>query len=315
MNNEMEDTWVGIDVSKVQLDIAVGEAGEIWSAKNDEIGVMKTVERLRNLKPSLVVVESTGGLETLVVRELYLAGVPVALVNPSRVREFARSVGLLAKTDKIDARLLAHFARATRPEPTQLPSEEERLLSAMMTRRRQLIDIRTAEKNRLASAHPAMRPNIEKMLAWIDQEVQELNQKIDQFIDSQPLFKQKDEILRSAVGVGVVTSAIVLADLPELGHLDRKKIAALVGVAPFNQDSGYRRGKRRIKGGRPSVRTVLYMATVSAVKFNPVIKTFYERLLKSGKLKKVALVACMRKLLTILNAMIRDMQPWRHVSA
>jgi transposase len=310
MSNIVEEKWVGIDVSKTQLDIAIGETGEFWSANNDEVGVLKTVEHLHSLQPNLVVVESTGGLESLVVSELYVAGVPVALVNPSRVREFAKSVGLLAKTDKLDARLLAHFAQATKPAPTRLPSEEERLLSAMMTRRRQLIDMRTAEKNRLISAHPAMRPSIEKLLAWIEPELQQINQDIEGFIRDHPLFKQKDEILRSTPGIGPVTSAIMLSDLPELGQLDRKKIAALVGVAPFNNDSGYRRGKRRIKGGRPSVRTVLYMATLTAVKFNPIIKAFYERLLKFGKLKKVALVACMRKLLTILNAMIRDMRPW-----
>ncbi len=315
MSNRMEEKWVGIDVSKTQLDIAIAGTGEFWSANNDEIGILKTVEHLRSLLPNLVVVESTGGLETLLVSELYTAGIPMALVNPGRVREFAKSVGLLAKTDKLDAQLLAHFAQAIQPAPTQLPSQEERLLSAMLTRRRQLIEMRTAEKNRLISAHAAMRPSIEKLLAFIEQELQQLNQEIDQFIHSQPLFKQKDEILRSAPGVGPVTSAIVLADLPELGHLDRKKIAALVGVAPFNDDSGYRRGKRRIKGGRPAVRTVLYMATVTAVKFNPIIKAFYERLLEYGKLKKVALVACMRKLLTILNAMIRDMQPWRTISS
>lgn len=315
MSNRMEEMWVGIDVSKTQLDIAIAGTGELWSANNDEIGILKTVEHLRSLQPNLVVVESTGGLETLLVSELYTAGIRVALVNPGRVREFAKSVGLLAKTDKLDAQLLAHFAQAIQPAATQLPSDEERLLSAMLTRRRQLVDMRTAEKNRLISAHSAMRPSIEKLLGWLEQELQQLNQDIDQFISNQPLFKQKDEILRSAPGVGPVTSAIVLADLPELGHLDRKKIAALVGVAPFNDDSGYRRGKRRIKGGRPSVRTVLYMATVTAVKFNPIIKAFYDRLLKFGKLKKVALVACMRKLLTILNAMIRDMQPWRTVSS
>ena len=227
------------------------------------------------------------------------------------ISEFAKSLGLLAKTDKLDARLLARFAQATQPAPTRLPSDEERLLSAMLTRRRQLIAMRTAEKNRLISAHPAMRPSIEKLLGWLEQELQQLNQDIDQFISNQPIFKQKDEILRSAPGVGPVTSAIVLADLPELGQLDRKKIAALVGVAPFNCDSGWMKGKRAIWGGRASVRTVLYMAIHSARRYNPVIKEFYDRLIQAGKLPKVALTACMRKMLTILNAIIRSGQPFK----
>lgn len=314
MSNISAEIWVGIDVSKTQLDVAVGETGETWSAGNDDIGITKTVEHLARLHPRLVVVESTGGLESRLVSELFVAQVPVALVNPYRVREFAKSAGLLAKTDKIDARLLVRFGQAIQPAPTCLPSEEEQLLSAMITRRRQLIDIRTAETNRLASSvHASMRPGIEKHLAWLAEQILELDQNIQQFIQNHPDFKSKDNLLRSVPGIGPVTSAIVIADLPELGKVDRKKIAALVGVAPFNDDSGYRRGKRRVKGGRPAVRTVLYMATISASRFNPTIKVFYEHLLKMGKLKKVALVACMRKLLVILNAMLRDNKVWNPV--
>jgi transposase len=311
MSNHSEETWVGIDVSKTQLDIAVGQAGETWSARNDEVGIAKTVERLKSLQPRLVVVEATGGLEQPLLRALHLAGLPFALVNPHRVREFAKSLGLLAKTDKLDARLLARFAEAIQPAPTQLPSEDEQLLSALIDRRRQLIDFRTAELNRLASAHPAVRSSIEQLLEDLGKKISWLEQQIDDLIASKAEFKHKVEILRTVPGIGPVASAILVADLPELGRLDRKKVAALVGVAPFNNDSGYRRGKRRVKGGRAAVRTVLYMATISASRFNPVIKAFYDRLLKRGKVKKVALVACMRKLLTILNAMLLSGEPWK----
>jgi transposase len=310
MSNLSDEIWVGIDVSKTQLDVAVGEMGETWHAGNDDQGVSKTVERCIQLNPRLVVVESTGGLESHLVSELYLAKVPVALVNPSRVREFAKATGLLAKTDRLDARLLARFAQAVKPAPTCLPSEEEQLLSALITRRRQLIDFRTAETNRLSTAHPSMRPNIEALLTYLNQQIADLEPKIEQFIQNHPDFKSKDDLLRSVPGIGPVTSAIMISDLPELGKLDRKKIAALVGVAPFNDDSGFRQGKRRIRGGRSALRTVLYMATISASRFNPVICNYYNHLLKMGKLKKVALVACMRKLLVILNAMIRDHNLW-----
>lgn len=310
MSNLLEEIWIGVDVSKTQLDVAVGQNGETWSSSNDSVGVVKTVEHCRQLQARLVVVESTGGLEKQLVAELYLAQVPVTLVNPMRVREFAKSTGLLAKTDKLDARLLARFAKAVQPAPTCLPSQEEQLLSAMISRRRQLIDIRTAETNRLPTAHISMVPSIERLLAYLNQEITELESQIEQFIQSHAEFKAKDELLRSVPGIGPVTAAIMISDLPELGKLDRHKIAALVGVAPFNNDSGFRKGKRRIKGGRSALRTVLYMATISASRFNPVIRDFYDHLLKMGKLKKVALVACMRKLLTFLNAMIRDLKSW-----
>lgn len=299
---------VGIDVSKARLDICAKD--EIWSISNDLGEIAKLAERLKSLKPALIVVESTGGLERAVLAEFSAAGLPISLVNPRRVREFAKSIGLLAKTDKIDARLLVRFGEAVKPEPTKLPSNEEQRLSALMTRRRQVIEMLTMEKNHLCSSHPAAIESIQKMIAVLQQELDELNDQIDDYIDQFPTFHQKEDILRSTPGVGKVTAAILLSDLPELGKLDRKKIASLVGVAPFNNDSGRFRGKRRIKGGRPSVRTVLYMAALTATRCNPVIRSFYNRLLQQGKLKKVAIVACMRKLLVMLNAMVRDSAFW-----
>lgn len=308
MNQEEQQFVVGIDVSKAQLDIFA--ADEDWSVRNDLDSIAKLAIRLKGLHPTLIVIESTGGLERTALAEFSADGLPVALVNPRRVREFARSIGLLAKTDKIDARLLVHFGEAVKPTPTRLPSPEEQRLSALMTRRRQVIEMLTMEKNHLCSSHPAAIDSVTKIIDVLQQELDDLNHQIDDFIDHFPTFSQKDSILRSTPGVGKVTAAILLSDLPELGTLDRKKIAALVGVAPFNNDSGRFRGKRRIKGGRPTVRTVLYMATITATRSNPVIRAFYQHLLLAGKLKKVAIVACMRKLLTFLNAMIRDSRPW-----
>jgi transposase len=311
MTDLTEILYVGIDVSKARLDIAMGEKGEVWNTPNDHGGIIKIASRLKDLQPKLVVVEATGGLESQIVSHLFVEGVPVALVQPARVREFAKSIGQLAKTDKLDARLLARFGESARPMPVQLPSEEEQKLSAMISRRRQLIDIRTSETNRLGSIHSSMRARLDKHLEWLEVEIEEIDKEIQDFIGHHPDFRAKDEILQSVPGIGPVTSAILIADLPELGKYSRQIVAALVGVAPYNDDSGPRRGKRRVKGGRADVRTVLYMAAVSASRFNPVIKSFYERLVARGKLKKVALVACMRKLLTILNAMIKTHKTWQ----
>jgi transposase len=310
MNTELSP-FAGVDVSKERLDVGLGDEGEFWQAKNDEIGIQATVSHLAEIKPALVVVESTGGLELPLVRELCARQIPVALVNPGRVREFAKSLGLLAKTDKLDAHLLARFGEAARPRPTFLPTEEVQHLSALISRRRQLIQMLTMEKNHFLSTRLSLRADVQKHISWLAQEVDTLSEQIQKCLQATPLFKEKDQILRSAKGIGPIPSSILLSDLPELGQLDRKKIAALVGVAPFNDDSGRRRGLRRIKAGRSTVRQVLYMATIVASRFNPVIKTFYERLLAAGKKKKVALVACIRKLLTILNAMLRDMTPWK----
>ena len=302
---------VGIDVSKATLDVSIGVDGEQFQVSNDEAGLKKLIERLTAVRPGLIVVESTGGLEKLVVAELFANILPVALVNPGRVREFAKSTGRLAKTDKLDARVLAHFGEAIDPALVTLPSEEEQYLSALMTRRRQVIDLLTAEKNHLLSTPAKVRPRVEQSIAALQSQLDELNQTIDQFIDHNDAFRKKEDILRSVPGVGPVTAAIILSDLPEIGFLDRKKIAALVGVAPFNNDSGRHSGKRRVKGGRESVRHVLYMAALAATRSNPVIKRYYSHLIQLGKPFKVALVACMHKLLTFLNSMIRDLRPWQ----
>lgn len=317
MSDNLSKVYVGIDVSKSQLAVAIGKDGEYWEAGNDRIGIQRTIARLKVLQPALIVVESTGGLETALISELYAAGLPFALVHPGRVRDFARSIGLLAKTDKLDARLLAHFAEAIKPPVTRLPGEAEQYLNALMLRRRQLLDMLVDENNHLASTRLSLRPKVEAHIAWLQAELADLDQQIEDQIQQIPHFREKEAILRSAKGVGPVLCAKLLSGLPELGQLNRKKIAALVGVAPFNDDSGRRRRKRRIQGGREDVRHVLYMASLAAARSNPVIKPFYQRLLKQGKLKKVALVACMRKFLTILNAMIRDMRPFNasHVPA
>lgn len=311
MAAEHAEQYVGIDVSKRQLDISVGQDGEYWTVANDMIGIQDTMERMEALAPALILVESTGGLERALVAELYDAGLPIVVAHPGRVREFAKSVGLLAKTDKLDARVLARYAEAVRPAPTELPNEAQQHLSALMTRRRQVLEMLVAEKNRLPTARLSVREGLGKHIDWLESELDELNHDIDDFIQQTPEFKAKTDLLGEVPGIGKVTCAILMSDLPELGRLNRKKIAALVGVAPFNNDSGPRRGRRRVKGGRPSVRKVLYMATVAALRCNPVIRTFYLRLVDQGKEKKVAIVACMRKLLTILNAMVRDMQPWQ----
>jgi transposase len=310
MKENQPETYVGIDVSKAKHDVAIGVDGEYWRSNNDAVGIRTIVERLLTIGPTLIVVESTGGLEMALITEMYTAGLPFALVHPGRVREFARSIGLLAKTDKLDARLLARFAKAVNPPLSRLPGEAEQYLNALLLRRRQLLDILVDEKNHLVSTCLSLRPTVEEHITWLQTEIDDLNQQIADQINQIPQFKEKEAILRSAKGVGPVLCAKLLSGLPELGKLDRKKIAALVGVAPFNNDSGYRRGKRKTKGGRADVREVLYMATVAAVRFNPVIRPYYQHLLKRGKLKKVAIVACMRKFITILNAMIRDKRPF-----
>lgn len=310
MNQTQGSPFVGVDVSKRELDVAVGQKGASWQAANDPIGIAKTVSRLQEIAPALIVVEATGGLELPLMVALHEAGLPICRLHPGRVREFAKSIGLLAKTDKLDARLLARFAEAVQPAPTRLPSVAEQELLALMTRRRQVVEMLTAEKNRLDSAPATVQERLRQHISWLEEELAQLNRHIEELINQTPDFKDKNALLQSVPGVGPLTAAIMVADLPELGLFNRQQIAAQVGVAPFNHDSGRKQGKRRIKGGRPVIRSILYMATLSAIRFNPVIKSFYEHLLAQGKQKKVAIVACMRKLLTILNAMMRDNKPW-----
>lgn len=315
MDEPSTSIFVGIDVSKDRLDVAIGPQAKPWQVANSVEGIAELVERLRKEQVGRVVLESTGGLEALALAELHAAGFAVARVNPGRVREFAKAAGQLGKTDQLDARILARFAEALRPDPVQLPSQEEQYLAALVSRRRQLSEMQVAEKNRLPSAPKKMQVRIRKHLDWLKAEIRQVEREMDDFIRGTPLWQEKEDLLRSIPGIGNITACTLLAELPELGQLDRKEIAALVGVAPFNRDSGLMRGKRRIKGGRASVRKVLYMATLTATRFNPVIQSFYHHLLAQGKEKKVALVACMRKLLTICNAILRHRQPWSPLAA
>lgn len=311
MSETISSIFIGIDISKARLDVAVGEKGATWSERNDAEGIGRLVKQLAEYHPALIVIESTGGLEKPALVELDRAGLAVALVNPRRVREFAKAIGLSAKTDKLDARLLARFARDVKPERTVLPTADEQQLSALLARRKQLLDMLTAEQNRLGTAPQALKERILEHITWLKEHIQAIDQEIDDFNRQDPQRQEKQDLMQSVKGIGRVTASTLSADLPELGQLNKKRIAALVGVAPFNNDSGRWRGKRRIKGGRASVRQVLYMAAVAAARSNPVIHAFYQSLLQRGKEKKVALVACMHKLLTILNAMIRTKQPWR----
>jgi transposase len=302
--------FVGIDISKDVLDVALRPSGATWRVANDDHGISQLIDRLGSLRPQLVVVEATGGFELKVVAELAAAGIPVQAVNPRQARDFARATGTLAKTDRLDARALAHFAEVVRLSPRPLPDVATRELRGLVARRRQLQTMLSAEQNRRTTAPPRVRPQLEAHIGWLQQALADLDQELDQTIRSSPIWRAKDDLLQSTPGVGPVLSSTLLADVPELGSLNRKAIAALIGVAPMNRDSGTLRGKRTIWGGRAQVRSVLYMATVSATRWNPVIKAFYGRLLAAGKPKKVALTACMHKLLVILNAMLHHRTPW-----
>ncbi len=306
-----DDLFVGIDVSKDSLDYAIWQDAERYQAKNQDEGISQLVAHLKRVQPKLIVVEATGGLEIAVVTALCLAQLPVAVVNPKRVRDFARSLGQLAKTDRIDATVLAHFAAAVQPRIYGMADEQAQHLAAALARRRQLMDMLVAEKNRVHRAHKDIRQRLKAHIAWLEQELEDFDRDLEQEVKNNPVWKAKDEILRSTKGVGPGLSITLLSDLPELGTLNRKKIAALVGIAPFNKDSGTQRGRRFVWGGRVHVRNALYMATLSATRYNPVIKKYYQRLIDEGKPFKVAMVACMRKLLTILNVMVRDLTPWR----
>ncbi len=302
--------YVGIDVSKDTLDVAVHGDKQHWDFPNGEAGINKIVSKLKELSPELVVLEATGGFEVSLAAELVVAKIPTAVVNPRQIRDFAKSVGMLAKTDILDARIIARFAATVQPTPHPMPDIEAQELIAIIARRRQIVNMITAEKNRFSTAGKAVKPRIRAHINWLEKELDEITRNMRQKVQDSPIWREKDELLQSAPGVGPNLSTTILAGLPELGTLNRKQIAALVGVAPLNRDSGTLRGKRTIWGGRATVRTALYMATLVAIRHNPVIKRFYERLRAAGKAKKVALTACMRKLLTILNAMLKYHTSW-----
>jgi len=303
--------FVGIDVSKRWLDVAIGRQGESFRATNDCDGIEGLTEQFGCMRPRLIVLEATGGWEVKLAVSLAGAGLPVAVINPRQVREFARSIGKLAKTDAIDARVLAHFGEALRPEPRQIPDATEYELRALVRRRRDLMANITMESNRKRLATPRVRAQIERHIAYLKECVEETDQEITMLVDINPVWRAQEQRLRTTPGVGPVLSRAMLGELPELGRLNRKQIAALVGVAPLNRDSVLFKGKRVVWGGRAEVRSALYMATIVASRRNPVIQPFYQRLLDAGKPKKVALVACMRKLLTILNAMTHSSSSWQ----
>jgi transposase len=301
--------FVGIDVSQARLDIAV-RPGASFSITHGEPAIATLVEQLRALSPTLIVLEATGGMEILLTSALANAGLPVVVVNPRQMRDFAKASGHLAKTDTLDAQVLAQFAEVMRPQPRPLPDAETRALAALLTRRRQLVEMLTAEKNRLPSAASPIRTRLRTHITWLERELQLINTHLAEAIRQSPVWREKDELLQSVPGVGPVVTSTLLASLPELGMLTNKQIAALVGVAPLNRDSGTLRGRRTVWGGRAQVRAVLYMSAIVAARFNPVIRAFYQRLCRAGKAKKVALTACMRKLLVILNTMIKHRTPW-----
>lgn len=304
------ESFVGIDISKSSVDVAVHESKEHWTFTNDENGLRKLANLMRKLSPSLIVMESTGSYEVAAAYELNAHGYPVAVVNPRHIRDFARSTGLLAKTDVLDARVIARFAATIKPAPRVLPDEDTQHLAAIMSRRRQVVAMLTAEKNRLGQANHNVKERIQQHISWLEQELDDLNKESSGMIETNAEWKEKNDIMQSVPGVGPNLALTLLSDLPELGNLNRKQIAALCGLAPFNRDSGQMRGKRSIWGGRSSVRAAVYMAAFSAVRWNPLLKEFYQRLVDAGKRRKVALVACMRKLLCILNAMLKNKTIW-----
>ena len=302
---------VGLEVAKAPWDIAVRPSGERWAVPNDAGGVGTLVEPWQARHPTRMVLEATGGLERAATAALATAGLPVVVVNPRQARDFARATGQLAKTDALDARALAHFADVIRPTPRPLPDAQTQALRALLGRRQPLIVMRTAEQNRLAGTCGRIQTDIEAHITWLNERLATLDDDLETLLRASPLWRENDDLLQSTPGIGPVCARTFLLELPELGTLTRQQMAALVGVAPLNGDSGTLRGRRMIWGGRAHVRTVLYMGTLVATRYNPQIKAFYERLLAAGKVKKVALTACMRKLLTILNAMLKHRTPWR----
>jgi len=301
---------VGLDVSKDRLDMFIHPARQLEAVSNDASGHDELVERLKAARPALIVMEATGGFEAAIAAALAEAGLPVVVANPRQVRDFAKATGRLAKTDRIDAEVLALFGEAVKPQIRTLPDPAVRELQKMLARRRQLVEMLTAERNRRSRAEGAVREDIDAHLAWLQQRLKDLDKGLGKTIRSSPVWREKENLLRSVPGIGPVVASSLLADLPELGKLNRRQIATLVGVAPLNRDSGKTRGQRTIWGGRKHVRSALYMAALVAARFNPIIRAFYERLRNVGKPAKVALTACMRKLLGILNALLKTGVAW-----
>ena len=306
-----QDCFIGLDISKDTLEVAVRPTEERNTFANQEDGLSLMIDFIKPFSPRLIVLEATGGLEKAAVCALAVAGLPVVVVNPRQVRDFAKAKGILAKTDKMDAGVIAQFGEAIRPEIRPLKTEEAQKLDALLSRRRQISQMITAEKNRLQAAPVWTRKDIQTHIAWLQKALDQFNQDLDRMVKESSIWRAKDEILQSVKGVGPVLSVTLISQLPELGTLQGKKIAALVGVAPLNRDSGKFRGRRTIWGGRAEVRSVLLMATRIAIRFNPVIRAFFERLKKAGKIRKVAETACMRKLLMILNAMMKNNTRWQ----
>jgi transposase len=301
---------IGIDVCKARLDVAMYPSGKRQSFANEKTAIRELVKGLAKVQVKLIVLEASGGLERQVTQALASAELPVVVVNPRQVRDFAKATGQLAKTDSIDAWVLARFGDAVRPALRPLPDEATLEIRALTARRRQLVEMRVAEKNRLARASKSVRKRIEAHIGWLEQELERADNDLDRSIRQSPIWQEKEELLRSVPSIGPTTSRVLLAELPELGTLNRKQISALVGIAPLNRDSGTLKGNRMIWGGRATVRSALYMATLVATRFNPVIREFYKRLRSKGKAAKVALIACARKLLTILNSMIKHKTRW-----
>ena len=312
----MADIYVGIDVSKARLDVAVLPSGEVRSSSNDEVGFDELITWFRALGPKLVVMEATGGYEAPLASALAVAGIEVAVINPRLVRDFGKALGKLAKTDRIDAQVIALFAEKVSPEPRPLPDSDTQELAGLVSRRKQISDMLVAEQNRLAATAIApVRADIQEHITWLRRRLKDADKDLYDRMRKSPLWRVKEQLLRSAPGIGPGNALSLIAMLPELGSLAGKQVAALVGVAPFNRDSGTLRGKRTIWGGRADVRSMLYMGTLSTIRYSPTIGATYARLVAAGKPKKVAIVACMRKLLVRLNAMMRDGKPWIEDSA
>ncbi len=308
-----EQFYIGIDVSKADLDIAAYPGPKVWEHKNTARGIAKTVAKMKQVNPKLIVMEATGGLEEPLRKALYKANLPVAVINPRQVRDFARSMNILAKTDKLDAKVIAYFAAKVEPPPRQFPDEATQDLEKLVTRREQISQMITAEKNRLKQAtYPVIQSHIQEHIKWLESEIANLDKESKKQVKDNPQIKEKVDLYKSMPGVGDTLSCSLVAYLGELGFLNQREIASLVGLAPFNRDSGLYRGKRTIWGGRARIRKAFYMPVLAAIRYNELIRNLYQRLLNKGKLKKVAIVACMHKMLTILNSMAKNNLPWKN---